>query len=37
LPKVLRAAELAAGEPELRDEAMAAFGQRAGLASIFGI
>jgi aryl-alcohol dehydrogenase-like predicted oxidoreductase len=38
LPKVLRAAaELAEREPEVPDAAMAAFGQRAGLASIFGI
>jgi hypothetical protein len=37
LPKVLAAAELAAAEPEVPDEVMAAFGQRAGLASIFGL
>ena len=38
LPTVLRAAaELAEAEPKVGDELMAAFGQRAGLASIFGI
>jgi predicted aldo/keto reductase-like oxidoreductase len=38
LPKVLRAAaELAESEPKVPDEVMAAFGQRAGLATIFGI
>ncbi|HEX5080253.1 MAG TPA: aldo/keto reductase [Geminicoccaceae bacterium] len=38
LPKVLRAAaELGEGQPELSDEMMAAFSQRAGLASIFGL
>jgi aryl-alcohol dehydrogenase-like predicted oxidoreductase len=38
LPKVLRAAsELAEAMPKVSGEVMAAFGQRAGLASIFGI
>jgi hypothetical protein len=38
LPMVLRAAaELGADEPEVPDAVMAAFSERAGLASIFGI
>jgi hypothetical protein len=37
LPKVLRAAAELDDQPEVPDAVMASFGERAGLASIFGI